>query len=141
MDAWLIWLIAALVLAGLELLAAGSLVLLMLGAAALVGALTAAVGGGPGWQVAAFLAASIAALVLVRPVARRHLRQPAATRDGVAGLIGRMAVVTAPVDGQDGRIKVNGETWSARSYDRESAYPLGAEVQILSIEGATALVA
>ena len=91
--------------------------------------------------MAAFLAASIATLVVIRPVARRHLRQPVQTRDGVAALIGRSALVTQTVDARDGRVKVNGETWSARAYDQQSTYPVGAEVQILSIEGATALVA
>ena len=141
MDAWLIWLLAALVLAGLEVITGGTLVLLMLGAAALAGSLAAAAGAGAGWQVAAFLAASITTLVVIRPVARRHLRQPAQTRDGVAALIGRAAVVTQTVDARDGRVKVNGETWSARSYDQQSTYPTGTEVQIPSIDGATALVA
>lgn len=141
MEAWLIWLLAALVLAGLEVLTGGTLVFLMLGSAALAGSLMAAVGADPGWQVAAFLAVAIATLVGIRPVARRHLKQPARVRDGVAALIGRSALVTQTVDSRDGRIKVNGETWSARAYDQQSTYTVDTEVQILSIDGATALVA
>lgn len=141
MDPWLIWILAAVGLGVLEVVTGGSLVFLMLAAGAAAGSAVAAIGAGTGWQFAAFAAVSVMALGVVRPVARRHLRQPFELRSGVAALVGRTAIVTESVDGRDGRIRLNGEIWSARSFDGQSAYAVGAEVQVLSIEGATALVA
>jgi membrane protein implicated in regulation of membrane protease activity len=54
--------------------------------------------------------------------------------------VGADAEVLADVDGNDGRVKLRGEVWSARSFDGMSVYPVGDSVQVLSIEGATALV-
>ncbi len=50
------------------------------------------------------------------------------------------AVVLERVDRDGGTIKLAGEVWSARSYDRESVHEAGARVEVLQIEGATALV-
>ena len=63
------------------------------------------------------------------------------TRTNVAALVGAEALVVEAVDGQDGRIKLAGEVWSARSYDGQSVFEPGTRVQVLQIDGATALVA
>jgi membrane protein implicated in regulation of membrane protease activity len=44
------------------------------------------------------------------------------------------------VDGAGGRIKLAGEIWSARALDTERAYDVGQEVDVVDIEGATAIV-
>jgi membrane protein implicated in regulation of membrane protease activity len=44
------------------------------------------------------------------------------------------------VDGQGGRIKLAGEVWSARSLDSDAAYEPGAQVDVVEIDGATAVV-
>lgn len=141
MDAWVWWLVAALVLGILEVAAGGSLVFLMLAAGAAAAALAAAAGGGTAVTVAVFSLVSVAMLAVVRPVARRHLRQPSAIRTGVDALIGGDALVLERVDARDGRVKLAGEIWSARSFDGSSVHEPGATVQVIQIEGATALVA
>ena len=88
-----------------------------------------------------FALTTVALLALVRPVARRHLRTSRSLRSGVAALVGAEAVVLEVVDGRDGRIKLGGEIWSARSYDGDSAFEVGQRVHVLEIDGATALVA
>jgi membrane protein implicated in regulation of membrane protease activity len=61
-------------------------------------------------------------------------------RTGTAALIGSRAVVVERVDGLGGRVKIGGELWTARSYDEDHVLEPGARVEVLKIEGATALV-
>lgn len=141
MDAWVWWIVAAGVLVVLDLVTGGSLVLLMVGGGALAGGVTAALGAPPAVSFGVFALVTVALLAVVRPVARRHLRQRPAARTGVDALVGAEGVVLEPVSGMDGRIKLGGEVWSARAYDGFSEFEVGQRVQVLQIEGATALVA
>ena len=77
---------------------------------------------------------------MVRPLAVRHIRQPPVLKTGTSALVGRSAVVTQEVTALDGRVRIGGEVWSARSYDESSVIPEGSRVDVLAIEGATALV-
>jgi membrane protein implicated in regulation of membrane protease activity len=113
----------------------------MIAGAAATAAVVGAVGGGPLLQVVAFALASLALVGVVRPVARRHLRTPPSIRTGVAALVGSEAEVLEAVTGRDGRIKLAGEIWSARSYDGDSVHDTGSTVRVVEISGATALVA
>lgn len=140
MDPWLAWLMLALVLAALEMVTGGTLVLFMLAGGALAGSAAAAVTDNEFLPFVAFAAVSVGLLVLVRPVAARHTRQPSQLRSGVARLLGEQAEVIAEVDGHGGRVKLNGEIWSAKSFDGQSTFEPGQVVQVLQIEGATALV-
>ncbi|MDQ1747849.1 MAG: hypothetical protein QOD07_2112 [Frankiaceae bacterium] len=144
MPAWLPWLIAAGIL-GLVELHTLTLVLGMLAVAALPAAATAAVGGGPALQVLVFAIAAALALAVVRPVARRHRNSPSGLRTGTAALIGQRAVVVAaiapsPGGGGHGQVRIGGEVWSARSYADDQHLPVGAAVDVVGIEGATAVV-
>ena len=140
MPAWVSWAIAAAILAAGEA-ATASLVLGPLALAAAVAAIAAAAGAAGGVQVACFVVASLAALLFLRPVARRHLKTPAHMRTGAAALIGTSATVLEQVDRDGGRVKIGGEVWSARSYDEDQVIEPGDRVEVLKIEGATALVA
>lgn len=53
---------------------------------------------------------------------------------------GKQAVVLERVDGSGGRVKLAGEVWSARALDTDRAYEVGQEVDVVEIEGATAIV-
>ncbi len=141
MEPWIWWIVGAGALAVAEILTGGSLVLIMLAGGAVAGGLTSAFGGPPALSVGVFAIVSLALLGLVRPVARRHLRLGREARTNVAALVGAEATVTEAVDGQDGRIKLAGEIWSARAYDGMSTFEAGSRVQVLQIDGATALVA
>ena len=44
------------------------------------------------------------------------------------------------VNGQSGRVRIGGEEWSARAYDETLVIPVGHSVDVMQIEGATALV-
>ena len=59
---------------------------------------------------------------------------------GTAALIGSHAVVLERVDVDGGQVKLAGEVWSARSFDDDEVLEPGARVQVMRIDGATALV-
>ena len=139
MPAWVIWVIAAGVLAVGEVATLG-LVLGLIALAALLGALVAAVGGGIALQLVAAIVCSLALLLLVRPVAKRHLHMPSRLRTGAAALVGAKAVVLERVDADGGRVKIGGEVWTARAFDESQVIEPGARVEVVRIEGATALV-
>ncbi len=139
MDAWLWWAIAVVVLVVAEVLTT-SLVFAMVAGGAAAATVVALLGAGAGWQLAVFAAVSLGLLVVVRPVAVRHLHMPTRMRTGVDALVGQEATVLERVDGADGRVKLSGEIWSARSYDGESTYDVDEVVRVVKISGATALV-
>jgi membrane protein implicated in regulation of membrane protease activity len=140
MPDWVIWVILAALLAAGEVMASFTFILGPLALAALVPAAVAAAGGGIELQLGTFIVASIASLALLRPVARRHLRTPARIRTGTAALIGSRAVVLERVDAGSGQVKIGGEVWTARPYDEDDVYEPGARVEVIKIDGATALV-
>jgi len=139
MSAWVIWVVIAGVLAIGEIVSL-SFFLGPIAVAAVLAAVAAALGAGTAIQMVVFILASIASLVVLRPVARRHLHTPAKIRTGTAALIGANAVVLERVDGDGGTVKLAGEVWSARAYDGDEVLEPGARVQVMQIEGATALV-
>ncbi|MFC9975662.1 NfeD family protein [Spirillospora sp. NPDC127200] len=139
MDGWLIWLIVAAVL-GLAELFTLTAALGVLGGAALVTAGFAAVGLPAPVQLLVFTAAATAGMLLVRPVAVRHRDRPDRWRFGVDALVGQTAHVTQEVTGTAGRVRIGGEEWTARAYDRTLVIPVGVGVDVLEISGSTALV-
>ncbi|WP_128377965.1 NfeD family protein [Streptomyces cavernae] len=138
-DAWLWWLIGAAVL-GIALVVTAMPELGMLAVGAVAAAGTAGLGGGVVLQVVVFAVVSVALIAVVRPIAARHRSQRPQLATGVDALKGRHAVVLERVDGTGGRIKLAGEVWSARSLDGSQSYEVGQEVDVVEIEGATAIV-
>jgi membrane protein implicated in regulation of membrane protease activity len=136
---WAIWLVVAAVLVIGELLTLG-LVLGLIGLAAVAGGVVALVGLGVAWQFLVFIAASVASLAVIRPIARAHLRTPRALRTGTAALVGTRAVVVERVDDNGGQVKIGGEIWTARPFMEGEAFEPGTRVEVAKIEGATALV-
>ncbi|TAK69625.1 MAG: NfeD family protein [Actinomycetota bacterium] len=139
MDAWVWWLIAAAVLAVVEVLTV-DLVAIMLAGGAAAAAIASAVGAPAPVSFLVFAAVSALLLLVLRPVAKRHLTRGPVLRSGTDALRGQQALVLERVDGRDGRVKLGGEIWSARAYDETSAYDVGTSVQVIAISGATALV-
>jgi membrane protein implicated in regulation of membrane protease activity len=139
MESWIVWLVLAALLALAEVLTT-TLAFGLLAVATALAALVAGVGLGVPFQIAAFAVAAGAGLGVVRPIAVRHIRQPPPLKTGTSALVGRSAVVTQEVTALDGRVRIGGEVWSARSYDESSVIPEGSKVDVLAIEGATALV-
>jgi membrane protein implicated in regulation of membrane protease activity len=140
MDDWVLWIIAAGALAVGEIATLGFF-LGPIAVAAVAAAIVALVGGGLALQWIVFIAVSLASLLVLRPIARRHLRTPGLLRTGTAALVGAQAVVLERVDRDGGQVKLAGEVWSARTYDEDDTFQPGARVEVMKIDGATALVA
>jgi membrane protein implicated in regulation of membrane protease activity len=136
---WIAWLIAA---AALGIAEAFTLTLAfgLLAAAALVAAIVAGIGGSLLAQVLAFAIAGAVGLLIVRPIARRQMTHPTPVREGSYALVGKRAVVIEEVTGTEGLIKLAGEVWSARALDENHVIPAGTPVDVMEIEGATAIV-
>ncbi|HSR84711.1 MAG TPA: NfeD family protein [Streptosporangiaceae bacterium] len=139
MHSWIIWLIIAAVLGTIEI-ATTTLAFGLLGAAALIAAGAGFLGGNAALQFGAFVLASGLGLGVARPFAMRHVRQPPVLRTGTAALVGRTAYVLEEVSNHGGRVRIGGEEWSARPYDETLVIPAGTKVDVLQIEGASALV-
>lgn len=138
MDAWLLWLIAAAVLAAAET-STMSFVLVMFAGGSLAASITAAAGAPLLAQVIVAAVVSVALLAIARPIIRRHLDKPA-VKTGSEALVGQEAVVVREVDAQDGRVRLNGGEWSARTLERDHVLPAGTAVRVARISGATAFV-
>jgi membrane protein implicated in regulation of membrane protease activity len=141
MDPWVLWLIAAVVLAVGEIATMGFF-LAPFAAGALVASLVSASGAGTAITLVIFLLVSVAALAALRPVARSHKRMPPQTRTGTAALVGRHAMVVERIANNEGVgcVKLDGEVWTARAYDEDEVIDEGKRVQVVEIRGATALV-
>ncbi|TQJ92539.1 NfeD family protein [Streptomyces sp. SLBN-31] len=139
MDLWLIWLIIAAVLAVAEIFTLTA-ALGMLSVAAVVTAGSAAVGLPAPFQFLVFAAVATIAVLFVRPLALRHGLQPQAARFGVDALVGKAAYVVSDVTGLGGRVRIDGDEWTARAYDETLVIPAGKTVDVIEISGATAIV-
>jgi membrane protein implicated in regulation of membrane protease activity len=139
-DAWLIWAIVAVLLAVGEIFTPGMFFAGPVALAAVVAGLTALIGAAVAVQLIVFIVGAIASVWVLRPIARRHLHMPAQLRTGTAALEGAKAVVVQRVDLNGGRVRIGGEEWSARAYMDDGVYEPGTRVEVVKIEGATALV-
>jgi membrane protein implicated in regulation of membrane protease activity len=140
-----IWIVVALLAAIGELLSTG-LFLACLSVAAIVAAGVAVIfAGAVALQVVVFAVASLVAIAVFRPIAVRALGWHPATPLGnpavQSHIINRRATVTRAVDSSGGQIRIGeGEFWSARAFDPSDAMPVGSKVDVVLVDGVTALV-
>ena len=139
-NQWLGWLGLALALAAIEV-ATVDFVFVMLAGGSLAGSLAAAFGAPFAAQVIIAAVIGIVLVVLVRPLVKsRFLESGTDHGIGASSLVGRSARVVQAVTEHDGRIKLAGETWSARLADGGRVCEAGEEVRVVAIHGATAIV-
>jgi membrane protein implicated in regulation of membrane protease activity len=135
------WLAIAAVL-GLAELASLDFTLLMLAAGAIAAAGVSAFLPHLLWlQIVIGLITAAAMLAAIRPLLVRKLHLGGELKTGTAHVIGRSGVVVKEVhpDG-GGSIKLGGELWTARPYDGQTTIPPGSRVEVMEIDGATAVV-
>lgn len=137
----LLWLLLGVVLIVVELFTL-SLVLGMLGVAALAAALVAFLGGGLVLQSVVFLVSAAALLVLLRPVARRHLMDSTSASVGMdpRSLKDHAATSVLPISESSGQVRINGELWQARPYAGGPPIPAGTPVQVAEVKGIVLMV-
>jgi len=134
MPLWLFWLLAGLALAILEILTPG-FVLACFSFGCFVAAIVAALDFSFSWQLGFFAATTFTLFISARQVFGKLFgarKTPALTN--VDRLIGMIATTLEEVDDQRGQVKIEGETWSARSGSGEKL-PEGIKVRILRMDG------
>ncbi len=141
MDAWVIWLIVAVVFAVAEVINL-SFYLFPFAIGAAGAAVVGLAGGALALELVVFAILTAASFTIVRPIARRHINMPPQLRTGTAALIGRTAIVTERIVNDDalGKVRLDGEVWTARAYDDDKVLEPGTRVHVMEIRGATALV-
>ncbi|MDN4479362.1 NfeD family protein [Demequina muriae] len=135
------WFVGAMVLGIVEVFTL-DLTFAMLAGGAIAGG-AAALLGLP-WWVCVIIACAVAALLLfsLRPYLLKSIRAKGAVIEtNAAALAGAAARSLDEITEFAGRVKLAGEVWSARTQDDAPAIPEGAEVVVLEIRGATAIVA
>jgi membrane protein implicated in regulation of membrane protease activity len=140
-NLWAVWAGLAALL-GLAELASLDFTLLMLAAGALVAAGVAVVVPGLFWlQVVVGLIAAAAMLVVIRPLLVRKMHHHGELKTGTAHVVGRSGVVVREVspDG-GGSIRLAGELWTAKPFDGHSTIAPGIRVEVMEVDGATAVV-
>lgn len=140
MPGWVIWAVVALSLAVGEIFTPGLFFLGPVALAAVVVGILALLGLGAVLQLIVFILCAIASVLVIRPIARAHLSMPTQLRTGTAALTGAKAVVLQRVDADGGLVRIGGEEWTARAYMEGQILEPGARVEVVKIEGATALV-
>lgn len=133
------WLIAAVGL-GIPLVVTAMPEFGMFAVGAVAGAATAALGGGTVAQFLVFAVVSVALVAVVRPIANRNRKPRPEAETGIDALKGKQATVLERVDASGGRIKLGGEVWSARTLDESQVFEAGQKVDVVDIDGATAVV-
>ncbi len=140
MDMTVVWLIAMIVLLAVEAVVPGLIsIWFALGAlAALISALLHA----PLWlQIVWFLAVSIIALALTRPLAKKYINSRAQPTNADM-LIGKECIVKESIDNISGTgsVSVSGKVWTARTESDEMKAQEGSRAVVVRIEGVKLIV-
>jgi membrane protein implicated in regulation of membrane protease activity len=92
-------------------------------------------------QIVVGLITSAAMLAAIRPLLVRKLHHGGELKTGSQHVIGRTGVVVKEIhpDG-GGSVNLGGDLWTARPYDEVSTIPPGTRVEVMLIDGATAVV-
>ena len=139
MNIWaIIWLVLIIVFLVMEA-ATVQLISTWFAAGALAAMIVSLIGGAVWLQIVVFLTVSIVLLVLLWPMARKHLK-PKLVATNADALIGRVCTVTEEIDPvEGGRVKLGDVTWSARS-ESDERIPAGTLVKVQKIQGAKVFV-
>jgi membrane protein implicated in regulation of membrane protease activity len=135
-----LWWLAIALAAGVIEVATVDFVFLMVIGGSLIATLSAIIGVPVPAQVIIFAASTLVLLLTVRPPLKRWARNTPHTLMGPGALVGQEARVLEPVNDRDGRVKLGGEIWTARSDVVDQIFEVGSTVYVHRIDGATAVV-
>ncbi|MDG4788471.1 NfeD family protein [Micromonospora sp. WMMD1102] len=138
----LLWIVLGVVLVVAEIFTT-TLFLVMFGVGAFAAAGAAALGAPLAIQAVVFAAVSALTVAVARPVIQRHRTAELTGEEqpfGVRAISGSSALVLEQVDANGGVVKIDGEIWTARSYDATQVIETGTRVRVIEVKGVTALV-
>jgi membrane protein implicated in regulation of membrane protease activity len=137
-----LWIVLAIALAIGEAFTATFLIIFF-AAGALAAAGAAALGAPLVLQAVVFAAVSALSVGAIRPIIVKHQRsalEAGETPFGIEAMEGSEATVLEEVDADHGLVKIDGELWTARSFDGAESYKPGERVRVIKVRGATAIV-
>lgn len=136
------WVVAALALLGLEAMS-----MALVGAYFALGAFAAAVAASLDaalWvQVIVFAVVSVVSLGLTRRPLKAALKSVPLVPSNAPAIVGRRGVITIAIPagtGARGQVRIGTEDWSARPADGNEGIAIGTTVEVVALEGVTALV-
>ena len=134
---WAFWLFVAIVFFVVEA-STVNLTTIWFGIAAVVTMITALITDNYYIQAVVFIAVALLMLFFTKPVVAKYLKPK---QTNALTIIGQQAPVTETVDNLNGKgqIKINGNTWTARSVENE-IIEKGSVVTVAEIKGVTAYV-
>ena len=137
---WVFWLIAAGIFFIIEMATIGFLVF-WLGIGALLAMVTSFVTDSIFIQALVFVVTSTLLLIFTRPLVDKFIKTPKELKTNAYSIIGKKAIVISKINNIEGigQIKIDGEVWSAKSFDDEDI-PEDTEVEITEIDGVKAVV-
>lgn len=133
------WAAAIVVFAVLEA-ATAQLVSIWFVIGAIAALIASLLGAGIAVELVVFIAVTILALVITRPLVRKYIH-PKAQRTNADKAVGQVGIVIEDINNIDakGQVKVDGQIWTARSADG-SLISVGSEIIIDKIEGVKLIV-
>ena len=136
---WIFWLIVAGVFFIFEMMTVGFLVF-WLGIASLLAMFVSLFSPNIIVQTTVFVLSSIILIFSTKPFTKKFLRTKTVNTNAFS-IIGKTALVIKDIDpiNSKGQIKINGEVWTATSYNNEFIKE-GTEVKVESINGVKAIV-
>lgn len=134
------WLVLLILCIGIEVLTLGLTTIWFAGgalAAILAGLLNAPVFV----QVLLFFVVSLVLLFFTRPIAVKYFNKDR-VKTNVESMVGRQAIVTGEIDNvkATGQVTVNGQEWTARSWDDRVKIQKGEVVTVKAIHGVKLIV-
>lgn len=134
------WVVALVVFLIVEAVTAG-LVSIWFVFGSLIALLCAALGAAVWLQIVWFVVASVATLVLTRPLVKRYVDSRSVATNADRN-IGRTGVCTERIDNlaATGAVQLGGVVWSARSADDSVTVEPGERVTVRAIEGVKLIV-
>lgn len=138
---WAVWLCLALVLGATEMVTV-DLTLLMLAIGALAGGATAVfLPGVLVIQVVVAVVVALLSLFVLRPPLLERVRSAKGYRSSFDQLVGSPATAVRAIEpGRTGEVKINGETWTARTWAPGEAVAAGESLEVVEVDGAIAVV-
>lgn len=135
------WIIIAVVLAVIETFTVGLLAIwFAIGAAVTAIVLAFAPELNSTIQIIIFAAVSCILFLITRNKIKRKIEK--GSSQPVYSILGKTALVTKEINSMKGigQISINGDIWSAKSYDLEIIIPEKSQVEVLEIDGVKAVV-
>lgn len=134
------WLIAFIILVGIEITTM-ALTTIWFAGGALLAFILSLVGASVNVQLVAFVIVSFVLLFFTRPLAAKYLNDRT-VKTNVESLVGKTARITAEVNNlsSTGAAVVNGQEWTARALRDDDIYSEGTQVVIREIRGVKLIV-